>query len=115
MRSGWEKMKEHILGKKFSLSVVYADDKLIKKLNKKYRKINKATNVLSFPLSKNEGEIFINIPLAKKEAKKSKISEKKYIDYLFIHSLLHLSGYRHGKKMQEKEKQITKKFKINIF
>ncbi len=107
-------MKEEILGKKYDLSVVIADDKLMKKLNATYRKKTKTTNVLSFPLSKTAGEIFINLPLAKKEAREAGLPEKNYTDYLLIHSLLHLKGYDHGEKMKEEEREIIKKFKINI-
>ena len=86
-----------------------ANDRLMRKLNKNYRKKSGSTNILSFPLSKSEGEIFINIPLAKKEAERAKIPAKKYIDYLFIHSLLHLKGHTHGEKMRKEENKIMKK------
>ena len=53
------KMKEKILGKSYSLSLNFVGVKKIKTLNSKYRKIDRPTDILSFPLSKKDGEIFI--------------------------------------------------------
>lgn len=92
MRRKWKEIKERVLGKNFDLSVVIANDALMKKLNETYRKKKGPTDVLSFSLSPTMGEIFIN----KKAARP---------DYLFIHSLLHLKGLRHGKKMETEEKK----------
>jgi len=114
MDGRWKKIKEEVLGKKYDLSVVAADGKLMKKLNAAYRKKPKNTNVLSFPLSETEGEIFINLPFAEKEAKRAGLPEKDYADYLFVHSLLHLKGYGHGEKMKKEERKIAEKFKINV-
>ncbi len=93
MKRKWEEIKKKVLGKDFDLSVVMANDAMMKKLNETYRKKKGATDVLSFSLSKNMGEIFIN-----KKAKNP--------DYLFLHSLLHLKGLNHGKKMEKEEKKI---------
>lgn len=112
MNVKWNKIKKEILGEKFTLSVVHSDTKTMKALNKKYRKKKGVPNILSFPLSKEEGEIFINKKVAEKEAKKMGANPKDYIDYLFVHSALHLKGYKHGKKMEDKEAEIMKKFKI---
>ncbi len=95
MKKRWKKIKNQVLGKKFDLSVVFADRAMMKKLNETYRKKKGATDILSFSLSKTMGEIFIN---------------KKAVnpDYLFIHSLLHLKGLKHGKKMEVEEKKICR-------
>ncbi len=110
----WKRLGEKILGKKYNLSIVPADSFFIRKLNKKYRNKNKSTNVLSFPLDKNNGEIFINEALAKKEAIKYKLPLKDYTDYLIIHSLLHLKGYDHGAKMRAEEAKIIENLKLKI-
>lgn len=102
MNKRWQELKNSVLGENFNLSVVYANNALIRKFNRIYRKKDKPTTVLSFPLSKKDGEIFLNLSLIKKE--------KIDLDYLFIHSLLHLKGFRHGAKMEKKEKSIFKKF-----
>ncbi|HDO23609.1 MAG TPA: rRNA maturation RNase YbeY [bacterium] len=107
-RKKWVDIKNKILGKEYDLSIVSAKDDLMKKLNSVYRNKYKTTNTLSFSLSKEMGEIFINITLAKKEAAKAKIPSEQYIDYLFTHSILHLKGYAHGKRMREEENKIMK-------
>ena len=67
MRSKQEEIKNQVLGKNYNLSVVPAKNSLMKKLNKRYRNKDKAADVLSFPLSKTDGEIFLNESLAKKK------------------------------------------------
>lgn len=95
----WRKIAEEVLGKKYDLSLVFAADTLMKKLNSQYRRKNRPASVLSFPLSKNEGEIFINL------------AQKKHTPLLlFIHALLHLKGFEHGAKMKEQEKKLMKNY-----
>lgn len=102
----FKQLKEKVLGKSYNLSLVFATDSLMRRLNKQYRKKDKTSNVLSFALEKNSGEIFINTGHAQKEAKKYKINEGDYLDYLFVHSLLHLKGYDHGAEMDNQQKKI---------
>lgn len=99
MKPSWLKLKKEVLGAKYDLSFFYAKNDEMRRLNKIYRKKNYSANVLSFPLSPNEGEILINKTYQKKD----------YADYLFIHSLLHLKGLKHGKKMEEEETKIMQK------
>lgn len=112
MNKQWAEIKNYALGKNYNLSVVFAGDKLVRNLNKKYRKKNKSTAVLSFPLSKKDGEIFLNKNFIAKEARLIGLSSKKHLDYLFIHSLLHLKGFEHDLEMEKKELKIMKKFKL---
>lgn len=105
-------IKEAVIGKKYKLSLVIIGDARSKSLNKKYRKRNKPANVLSFPLEKGEGEIFINPTEASRDAKKFAMTTKNFIGFLFIHGLLHLKGMRHGSKMEYKERAYRKKFNI---
>ena len=63
-------IKEKILGKNYSLSVAFINKTQSKRINNKYRKKNNPTNILSFPLSKKEGEILICPEVAKNETKK---------------------------------------------
>ena len=101
MKPSWLKVKNQVLGEKYDLSFSYAGNNEMRRLNNLYRKKDYSANVLSFPLSENEGEILIN----KKYQKNDGLSF-----YLFIHSLLHLSGLKHGKKMDEKELEIMQEF-----
>ncbi len=113
----FKKTVEEILkkeGKKeYGVSIVFVNKKEIKKINKKYRKKDKVTDVLSFAylesnVFKNEqllGEVVICPHQAKKE--------KKEITKVLIHGILHLLGYDHeksereAKAMKEKEKEYA--------
>lgn len=103
-------MKNTVLGKKYSLSLVFAGDALIKRLNRTYRQKDKTANILSFSLSKDEGEIFINLGMVKREAPKFGKSAKNYLGFLFIHGLLHLKGMTHSSTMERQEIKFLNKF-----
>lgn len=108
----FEKMKDAILGKKYELSVIIIDKKGIQKLNREYREINKPTDILSFPLSDDFGEIYINPEMTKIEAKKFDRDYDNFFAFLFIHGLVHLKGFDHGSTMENIEAQFRKKFHI---
>ncbi len=110
--SDYKKIAGDILGKKFNLSIVLIGDKKSKTLNLKYRNKNKVANVLTFPISKNTGEIFINIPKAKRDAHKFGLSQKNYAKFLLIHGCLHLKGYAHGSTMESAEDRLLKKYTL---
>jgi len=109
-----EEMKNSVLGRGFSLSLVFCGDYLSSRLNNSYRKKNKPTNILSFPLSEKEGEIFINLKKVTSEAKKYDKKFKEYLSYIYIHGLVHLKGFDHGPKMDALEEKFKKKFKISL-
>jgi len=95
----FKKIKDEILGKKYSLSLVFCGPSRLRTLNKKFRKKDKPANTLSFNFEKNEGEIFLNTN-----------NKKNKIIHLYIHSLLHLKGHTHGSKMDNIEKKLLNKF-----
>jgi rRNA maturation RNase YbeY len=66
--------------------------------------------VLSFPLEKNSGEIFINLEKADKEKADFSEDYATHVGRLFIHGLLHLKGFTHSSKMESKEKQLMRLF-----
>jgi probable rRNA maturation factor len=105
-------MKETILGKRYNLSLVFIGATRSRGLTKKYRKKDKVSNVLSFPIDENAGEIFITRVEAMREAKLFDKTPTKHIGFLFIHGLLHLKGYSHGSKMESKEKALCKRFSV---
>lgn len=92
------KIKKELI---FDLSFVSKQQ--IKKINKKYRKVNKTTDVISFALwdatktiqSSLLGEIFICFDIAKIQAKQNKWEVKKELCFLFVHGILHLFQYDH--------------------
>ena len=75
------------------LSVVFVSKDKIRELNKKYRKQDKPTDVLSFGEGLNE---IVICP--------AKVKTKKELVRVLIHGILHILGHEHSKKMQEKEK-----------
>ena len=105
-------MKKAILGKNYELSVSFVSSKRIEELNLIYRNKKEPTDILSFPLSKKEGEICICLPIARKEAKKFGRTYENFINFLFIHGLVHLKGYDHGSTMESIEAKFRKKFKV---
>ena len=105
-------MKNEILGKNYSLSLALVDKKISKEINKKYRKKNKPTNILSFSLRKNEGEIVLCKAVIKKEAKSFKKTFSQFLGFLVIHGMLHLKGLEHGKKMEKEEKKYLSRTKF---
>ncbi len=113
----YEKIKEFVLGNSYDLSLVFIGDSLSQKLNREFRGKDKATDILTFPVSDDMGEIFINLDYAYKKAKKFDREPENYIAFLFIHGLAHILGYDHenerdAEEMEKFEKKIRKKFKI---
>jgi len=105
-------IKNCVVGKNYELSCVFIGDMRSKIFNKKYRNIDKPTNILSFSFDKNSGEIFINLNRAKQEASHFNKNTKNFIGFLFIHGLLHLKGFSHSSTMEQREKILCKKFNI---
>jgi len=110
----WNAIKNKILSPRYALDVVFVNPAKMKTLNKTYRHKSKTTNVLSFGLSKNEGEIFMDLKAARQEAPERAMDERTYVLFLYIHALLHLKGFDHetardGARM---ERQETKWLKV---
>lgn len=105
-------MKNAVLGKGYNLSLVFVGDVISRRLNKERRNKDKPTNVLSFPLTSSEGEIFINLRKARAEAPDFDMPYVQFVGFLFIHGLLHLKGMDHGSRMESEERKFRRKFKI---
>ncbi len=100
------------------VSVSIVDNEEIRQINKQFRGIDRATDVLSFPLltfeegerpdfnEKNEvllGDIIISLERAKEQAEEYGHSLKRELAFLTAHSMLHLLGYDHMEEEEEKE------------
>ncbi len=100
------------------ISIAFVGEKRIRKINKSYRKKDKATDILSFaqnkkfPLVSQEkmiGELIVCLAVVKKNALQDKISFEDELTRVLIHGILHLLGYNHEKggrearRMKEKE------------
>jgi probable rRNA maturation factor len=84
------------------LSLVFTDDAHIRVLNKRHRKKDKATNVLSFPAPSGRGafgpmlgDIVFASETVTREAERDGISLEDHLTHLIVHGFLHLLGYDH--------------------
>ena len=88
-----------------SLDISFISQYMMKKINYKYRKINKSTDVLSFLYDYSDsvlmGEIFISIKDAEKNCNKNNNTLLDECSILTIHGILHLLGYDHDTKKKE--------------
>ena len=119
--------KYRFSNKKVSFTLLLSNNKNIKKLNKIFRKKNKSTDILSFPvdekinISKNTylGDIIISYNyLNKPRSQDLKLFKEKVIK-IFIHGFLHLIGFDHKKnkdyyKMLREEELLFKSIKSKI-
>ena len=100
------------------ISVLFMEDIGIRQLNKEFRNVDKATDVLSFPQNSDEGpvipgeiilgDIAISLDKAKLQAKEHGLTFKEEIILLLIHGILHLLGYDHEISEQEEIKMRDK-------
>ena len=103
-----------------SLSLLLVNDRAIQKLNHTYRKINKPTNVLSFPMGDSPvdpeikilGDIVISLETAEGQAKSLGHSLEREVVFLIVHGILHLSGWDHERSPQEAKKMYQKQREI---
>ena len=107
-----DSIKNDILGKKYSLSIAYVSENKSRKINKKYRNEDKPTNILSFALRKNEGELVLCRAVIKREAKNFDRTFGEFLGFLVIHGMLHLKGMKHGIKMEKAEKKYLSRIKF---
>jgi len=89
-----------------NLSIALVGQGRIRELNKKYRKKNKVTDVLTFGDGLNE--IVICLREVKKNATGFKSTFKKELARVLIHGILHLLEYNHEKDAKEAEKMEEK-------
>ena len=123
--------EEKLETKKLYVNVILTNPNKIQELNKKYRNIDKTTDVLSFPMFEREeiknisgnyedvlGDIVISIDKVKKQAVEYEHSFKRELAYMVVHGFYHLMGYDHiieedKNVMRLKEENILKKLNIN--
>ena len=101
-----------------SVTVAFVSDQKIRELNRQFRSIDKATDVLSFPTdsaNKELGDIAISIETAIRQAKENGLTLEGEIAQLLLHGLLHLSGYDHETdtgEMNRLELRLRKRLRI---
>lgn len=105
------------------MSVTLMDNEHIHEINKKYRGVDKPTDVISFAIEeddpdevpiilpedeefdipKNIGDIMVSMDKVKEQAEYLGHSEGRELGFLVVHGFLHLNGYDHMKEEDEKE------------
>lgn len=109
-RLPFARLKKEILGDAYELSIALVTPRESHRLNLTYREKDNATNVLSFPLSKNSGELVLDIKTSTADAKNFDMTPNKFLLFLVIHGMLHLKGMEHGSTMEKAEKKFLKIF-----
>lgn len=110
----------------YNCNIILSDNKLIKKMNYKFRNQKIATDILTFVSEadiqkKNKikvCDIMLSAEFIKKDAKFNKITFYDHITHLIIHGFLHINGFTHKKiknfnQMKNIEIKILKKLKVN--
>ena len=108
------------------LSVLLVDDEQIRRLNRRYRDRDSATDVLAFPQQEADeplsspadrllGDIVISVPTARRQARENDHTLERELIILLVHGLLHLLGYDHGTQqaaalMRRKERELLAGF-----
>ncbi|MFA5086416.1 MAG: rRNA maturation RNase YbeY [Candidatus Paceibacterota bacterium] len=103
-----EVLKGEKSGKGGEISIAIVGSSEIRKLNRKYRKKDKPTDVLSFG---KVGEEMPEIIICPDEVEKNGGNFKKEMAEVVIHGVLHLLGYDHEKKKEDAEKMFKKQEK----
>ncbi len=126
--------EEGLLDSKLIMTITFTTPEEIRKINKKYRKIDRATDVLSFPMFEKDeldekiknkdflyedvlGDIIISIDKVREQAEEYGHSFERELSYMLVHGFYHLMGYDHieeedKKIMRPKEEKILNELKI---
>ena len=127
-------IEEKIYNSKLIVTITLTNPEIIKKINKQFRGIDRATDVLSFPMFEKEelqekikneefnnedilGDIVISIEKVQQQAKEYEHSFERELSYMIVHGFYHLMGYDHiqeedKKEMRPKEEKILNNLKI---
>jgi probable rRNA maturation factor len=112
------------LGRGHEISLLLCDDGAIRRLNRRWRGRDRATDVLSFPLHVLDerqrppagplGDIVISLTTARRAARQLGDSVQRHLDRLVVHGLLHLLGYDHerpaqARRMQRRERDLLER------
>lgn len=120
--------EEGLIDSNMYVNIILTTPKNIRTFNKKFRNIDKETDVLSFPMFEKEdfqkkvekkefeytdilGDMIISIPRVEEQAKEYGHGFERELAYMVVHSFYHLLGYDH---IQDKDKQEMRKKEENI-
>jgi probable rRNA maturation factor len=102
-----------------SATIAFVSDKIIRELNRQFRGVDKATDVLSFRADEADetylGDIAISVDTAGRQARENGLTFDEEVAQLVLHGLLHLSGFDHATdngEMDRLELRLRKKLRI---
>jgi len=111
--------EENLSESKLYISIILTNPDEIQKINKEYRKVDKATDVLSFPIYERDeipklnreieepiGDVIISLEKVEEQAKEYGHSFERELSYMLVHGFYHLMGYDH---IEESDKQEMRK------
>ena len=126
--------EENLLESKLIITITLTNNENIKIINKEYRNIDRATDVLSFPMFEKEdldkkiknkdflhedilGDIIISVEKVREQAEEYGHSFERELSYMVVHGFYHLMGYDHMEEeekveMRKKEDKILNDLKI---
>ena len=126
--------EENLLECKLIITITLTNNENIKIINKEYRNIDRATDVLSFPMFEKEdldkkiknkdflhedilGDIIISVEKVREQAEEYGHSFERELSYMVVHGFYHLMGYDHMEEeekveMRKKEDKILNDLKI---
>lgn len=93
----------------YDLTLVLADSRCLRRLNRRFRGIDRPTDVISFALlegapaplpSRQLGDVYISLPRARRQARQYRVTPGEELARLIIHGVLHLLGYDHIRPTQ---------------
>lgn len=100
-------LREHVLDS-VELSILFCDDAYMRQLNKMYRGIDRATDVMAFPQEpislgswRTLGDIVISLETVERRYPSDASAMRREVCLLFCHGMLHLLGYDHRTKHEE--------------
>jgi len=104
------------------LGILLVGDRSMRRLNRHYRKKNRTTDVLAFPMREGPGpssslmgDVVISVPTAAQQARQLGRSLDEELTTLLIHGILHLCGYDHersnreARRMQQRERWVLRR------
>jgi len=103
------------------INLVFTTDSRLRALNRQFRSRDKSTDVLSFRLEESTaydnivGEIYISVPMAKRQAHEYQTTLSNELLRLTCHGLLHLFGYDHVKTSDAKKMKVREDYYLARF
>jgi probable rRNA maturation factor len=111
-RIAFADIKNYILGIDYDLTLNIISPEEIKELNLRFREKDMSTDILSFPLDKKSGEIYMSFDDCEKMRHDFDRTFDNFIAFLFIHGCTHLKGHDHGRIMDGIEARARKHFGV---